>query len=328
MTTFESVNAFPLENNDVLFFDIFYKNNEIYLISPIYNDVIDSNDIKITIDNVEIKIKDKYIKEKREPIVIYVYNYSSCLEQIEAIIKYKEITKTFILKQTISTEPKHYLTLTTLFKNDYYLFPLFYKYYKEQGVSHFYMYYNGKITPEIIKVFSYNDVTLIEWDYRYWNNKDEYLYTHHAQLGQMHHCIYKYGKESCDYMIFCDLDEYLYVPKQNIKNFILNNKEIDTFGFRNRWSQTINNKIPETFQNVFLTSDAIWYGNRSKNIFKIDSVKTISIHIGNEFFNVPKSINDLTMFHFYNWTNKNRKITDLSFAIIDTTNFLYNDIYV
>ena len=82
MTTFESVNAFPLENNDVLFFDIFYKTNEIYLIMPIYNTIIDSDDIQITIDNNKIKLKNKYIKEKREPICIYFYDYSSCLESI------------------------------------------------------------------------------------------------------------------------------------------------------------------------------------------------------------------------------------------------------
>jgi len=318
MALFESVNRFDLEKDDVLFFDIFYKNNELYLIMPIYNDVISSDDIKIIINNVEIKIKDKLIKNKREPICIYVYDCPFCLESIEAEVKYKEKTQLFNLKcGIVPDEPVHYLTLTTLFKNDFYLFPLFYKYYKEQGVSHFYMYYNGKITPEIVKTFSCNEVTLIEWDYRYWNNKDECIYTHHAQLGQMHHSIYKYGKDVCEYMIFCDLDEYLHTPNHNIKDFILNNKDIDVFGFLNKWSHPINDIIPETFPTTFLTSNTFNYGNRSKNIYKIDSIKTISIHTGNEFFNAPKRLMGLEMFHFYNWTNASRKLVDVSFSIIN-----------
>ncbi len=71
------------------------------------------------------------------------------------------------------------------------------------------MYYNGKITDEIMKYYNKKDITLIEWDYIYWND-NSLEYGHHAQLGQIHDAIYRYGKDNSEYIIFCDLDEYLF----------------------------------------------------------------------------------------------------------------------
>jgi hypothetical protein len=42
---------------------------------------------------------------------------------------------------------------TTLFKDDFKLIHVFYNYYLKQGIEHFYLYYNGKLTDLIIKEF-------------------------------------------------------------------------------------------------------------------------------------------------------------------------------
>ena len=335
-------NHFPLPSTDtktnVLFFDIFFKNNKIYLILPIYNQPYSTNDIFIKVDNnpKPLIVTTKYIKNEYEPILIYIYDYYSSINTntIHVSVEYKNIVHSYSLEHIVTTMTNK-LTLTTLFKDDYETFPFFYKYYKDQGVSHFYLYYNGRITPEIYEYIKSNndnnDITLIEWDFHYWNfldedkdktiAKGEYLYAHHAQMGQIHHAIYRYGKELNEYMIFCDFDEYLYIPKTSLLQFILQYPTIELIGFRNKWADLLDEKKHSNnqFPSKLITSSTIFnYGVRSKNIYKLSSVNTIYIHFCRNF-NKPNIISyiDFYMFHFYKWSDPNR-------VILETCNIVEN----
>ena len=319
MTT-TKVNSFPLSNTEVLFFDIFFKNNKIYLILPIYNEPYSTDDIIIKINNnpKPLIITTKYMKNQYEPILVYIYDYYVVEKKITATVEYKGIIKEYELEHIVTSEIKHHiLSLTTLFKNDYKLFPFFYDYYKKQGVSHFYMYYNGKLTDEIRQFFDNNaDVTLIEWDYVYWNDMtlSKNKYQHHAQLGQMHHAIYKYGKDINDYMIFCDFDEYLHIPNNTLYEYIIQRPGIDVVGFRNKWADPVDyfdNSKPNTFPSKLLTSKPFRYGERSKNIYKLSSINTISIHFGHTYTK-PNLVGytDLFMYQFYKWTDPGRIIRE------------------
>lgn len=307
------VNRFDINDSELLFFDIFFKNNKIYLILPIYNEPYDTDDIKIKVNNTDnIYITTKFIKNNWEPALIYIYDYISDLKQIELSIEYNNITKSFVLEHIISNNIHHKLSLTTLFKDDYVLFPFFYNYYKNQGVSHFYMYYNGKITSEIRRIFDKSDVTLIEWDFPYWiDKKINSKHMHHAQMGQMHDAIYRFGKDICDYMIFCDLDEYLYIANTKLIKFIEENNNIDIIGFCNKWSDVVDDSLlrqPLMFPSKLLTSPLYYYGNRSKNIYNLNSINIIGIHRGYEFSKIDiNSVTDFYMFHFYKWNNSIRE---------------------
>ena len=272
---------FAINNSKLLFFDIIHKNNKIYLIMPIYNTPANPDNIIVSVNNMSLKLTESYVKDSDEPILIYIYEYNSepnsetkvNVSLVNNMIKsynLRHIYTNAIHGNNTNTKTNKFLALTTLFKYDYYIFPLFYNYYKDQGVQHFYMYYNGIITPEISKIFNKPDVTLVEWNFHYWNPRGT-KYAHHAQMGQMHHALYKYGKDIYDYMIFCDLDEYLHIPKNKfiepqsqsqqqyldntIREFIKNNSAIDVFGFCNIWANTINDTIPNNRQlpNKFLT---------------------------------------------------------------------------
>lgn len=340
-----SPNYFALNKNILVFFDIFYKNNKIYMIMPIYNEPANPDHIFVTVNNKLLQLTETHIKDSNEPALIYVYDYISPPNSvIKVTIKLiNRMVKSYGLRHiytksnvNANTKENHFLALTTLFKYDYYLFPLFYNYYKKHGVQHFYMYYNSIITPEIKALFDKPDVTLIEWGFHYWNPTG-IKYSHHAQMGQMHHALYRYGKDVYDYMIFCDLDEYLHIPSKYIKNkdqsdnkdqqdnknqkhnvtisnFIKSNKNIDIFGFCNYWSKTIDYSIPTIttteFPAKFLAVDQpCEYLERSKNIYKVSSINTIGIHqIGYNFYNDKKSITDLNMYHFYKWSSRNRDI--------------------
>jgi len=314
------MNSFPLSNNkdnDVLFFDVFYKNNKIYLILPIYNQPYSPNDIKLRVndDTYPLVLSIKFERNEYEPTLIYVYDYFAFSKKIVLNVEYLNITREYKLKHIICNERLKTLGLTTLFKDDYLAFPFFYEYYKKQGVSHFYMYYNGKITPEIREIFTKDksDVTLIEWDFRYWNfleeekeaaiKKGDYLYAHHAQLGQIHHAIYRYGKDVCEYMAFCDFDEYLHIPNMYLSQFLQQYPDVDIVGFCNKWAETVSVEDLKT-QTTILTSEPISYGKRSKNIYKMSSVNTIYIHFCYDFTKENiMGYTDFWFYHFYQWNN-------------------------
>jgi hypothetical protein len=351
MITHYKPNYFTINKNILLFFDIFYKDNKIYLIMPIYNTAVNSDHIHISVNNKFLQLTETHIKDSNEPILIYIYNYTSPANTIikvkvkfmNRLIKSYDLThihtRVNISNMSISNNSNNsnnsnFLALTTLFKDDYYLFPVFYNYYKKQGVQHFYMYYNSVVTPEIKTIFDKPDVTLIEWGFHYWN-PIEIKYRHHAQMGQMHHALYRYGKDMYEYMIFCDLDEYLHIPskyftdkdkkEENLKtktktktkkiaNFIKNNPTIDIFGFRNYWANTINDRIPtltttEFPQKFLAVKEPVEYLERSKNIYKVSSVNTMGIHqIGYTFYSELTAITDLEMYHFYKWSLRKRNI--------------------
>jgi len=309
------------------------------ILKPIYNTPTSSKDITLTVDNNVLHLTESHVKDSYEPTLVYVYEYitppnTTVKVNINNINNMSESynlihinTLTDINTINTRTGTNKFLAVTTLFKHDHRLFPLFYNYYKEQGVDHFFMYYNGVITEEIKKVFDKPDVTLVEWNFHYWNTHGV-KYIHHAQTGQMHHALYKYAKDVYDYMIFCDLDEYLHIPKNKciteiapnseeyidntIRKFITNNPNIEVFGFCNFWSDTIDGSIPSSphLPKKFLAvRDPVEYLERSKNIYKVASINTIGIHqIGDGVHVNMKHIVDLKMYHFYKWSSKNRKI--------------------
>ena len=352
-------NSFYITDTRLLFFDIFYKNNKIYLIMPIYNKPANPLQITIIVNKSELSLSESFVKDSNEPALIYVYNVPSVNSEIASEIEVEvtccEITKTYTLSHIIAPTPttpttpttprQHFLTLATLFQNDYTIFPLFYNYYKSQGVSHFYMYYNGVITKQIKDFFakySSDIVTLIEWNFHYWNPRT-FKYPHHAQPAQIHHAIYRYGKSMSEYMISCDLDEYLHIPVQvdnnkennkdgygidlTLKKYIDSHRDIDIFGFCNIWATTLDNKYPiePVLPDKILTVESINpYKDRSKNIYKVDSIQTVGIHQVGEsepasFNENLKSIADLQMYHFYNWSRGARTIENCNIIVSPPT---------
>ena len=70
----KEINTFILDDDCNLFYDIFYKNNNIYIILPIYNVPTDSSSIKIKVDNNELKTPITYkYASGNESILIYIY---------------------------------------------------------------------------------------------------------------------------------------------------------------------------------------------------------------------------------------------------------------
>lgn len=308
---FYNINSFNLNDNELLFFDIFYKNNLIYLICPIYRvnyPNFDLISIYQIIDNLQVKCEliNSIIENVQEAFALLIFKPNMILDIININVIYENENKEYELNH-IKTIKKYKLTLTTLCKNDYKLFNLFYDYYTNLGVEAFYIYYNGKVNENIKNTFLKNNVYLIEWDFKYFNNLDTYSYLHHAQLTQMHNALYKFGKDTTEYMIFNDLDEYFYINKNELTNLL--NLNYGSYLFYNVWARTIDNNIPNKLPNNIYIHDNIIKA-RSKCIHKVDNIISLHVHDVRKYVNeeIIKYENNNIFYHFYNWSQPNRNI--------------------
>ena len=302
--SFDDINSFPLDENKLLFFDIYHKDNQIILICPVYEDIDPSefiSNIKISNNGIPLNLDGFQSKIEYEPILIIGYKFTSSNKINMIKVEFNGIIKEFNLKCEDLID-LHKLSITTLFKDDFKLIDLFYSYYDSQGVKKFYLYYNGILTTEIKELFSKKGVKLIEWNFKYWNSTSNTNFLHHAQMGQIHHALWKYGKNRSEYMIFCDFDEYLTVDNKTLINEI-KEKKYDFFGFCTQWCLV--EEIPKTLPFNFTKSEIIPYPSRSKCIYKVSLINTIGIHYSNENLN-GKS--DYIMYHFLNFSNIKRII--------------------
>lgn len=321
-------------NDKVIFFDISHINNKITVIMPVYTKIpqIPNDEMfKLIYKTKEIHFEKKQVRLSYEPIIVIIFDFTSDNTENTITVKYNNIQKDIVL-QNIKLENKYNLSLTTLFKDDYYLLDMFYNYYKSQGVEYFYLYYNGMIdnlvdklknSDKLKKLLDNDDITFIEWNYKYWNeidknnknknhDKNKHL-VHHAQLGQIHSALYNYGKNTSEYMIFCDLDEYMTIKSDNnikIIDYINENNNCNCFVFKNCWSKTLDSTIPDIFPNKFLTSKPFSYPSRSKCIYRTNKALILGIHEPRNYLEYnDKNI----MYHFYSWSNTDRKLDDIKY---------------
>lgn len=321
-------NSLYNKNGSLFAFDAFIKNNFLYLVMPLYKNYPSCNQIHAFIKSGSIILYDDIIKNSREATRILIYKIIS-QESSGHICAIIYNNRKFTINQNNTNVENlfdnSYLSLTTLCKNDYELIQPFINYYVKNGVERFYIYYNGIITPDIQEniitichkyTIPMKKIIFIEWNFAYWHNNSLHT-THHAQLGQMHHALYFFGKSHSQYMIFCDLDEYFYIKNGTIENLIRKNEIVDTFCFHNSWAQLINMQINDhkniEFPKTFIHSKTVHnYGWRSKCIHKVGSVRTISIH-KHDLYNKrnPLLSKKYVMFHFYNWTQLDRKIESI-----------------
>ena len=154
---------------------------------------------------------------------------------------------------------------------------MWYDYYINQGVEHFYMYYNGELNDDIKNILNKPNVTLHEWNYSYWSRFKGRL--HFAQMGQIQHALYKYGKDSSEYMIFCDLDEFLYL-KENITLIDkLKSEKPDQIAFHNCWAKLMEDHIPDKFPDRFYINKTKRLNpGRRKGLCKTSKINSSSVH--------------------------------------------------
>lgn len=310
---YDNINFYFIQDQKLLFFDIFARDNMVIIVSPIYLDYnIKYNDIVVIHNNKKLTNNNNftnknYMKSELFYVKIFELNNTSS-DFIDIKLKYENITLFYNLHHYKSNK-KFFLITSTLFKNDFKLFKPYYDYYTKQGVEFFYMYYNGILNDEIRSYFNYSNVKLFEWNFEYWHNNN--LGEHVAQLGQICHYLYKYGKNLSKYVILNDLDEYMYVEKMTLKKLLINNAKYDYFMFLNYWCKTLDDKIPidDLPSKIIKENENLGKFYRTKCIYKTRIINFPGIHVMNtQKQNDNYYSNNLMLLHFSNWSNENRFI--------------------
>ena len=83
---------------DFTLFDIFWKNNDIYLVLSINNEEVNENDLNVSVNNINLVLKKKIIKKEEwsvcEPVLIFIYGDNNINENellVNITYKYKPI---------------------------------------------------------------------------------------------------------------------------------------------------------------------------------------------------------------------------------------------
>lgn len=285
--SYDDINSLIIKD-EIVFYDIYHKNNQLILICPVKDSIQAATKLellKIYHKDIQLEFDGYILKSDEEPIFIAGYKFVSDNAKNDITVNYGQISKTFTLIQNQSvTDLK--LSLTAQIHDDFNLFDMFYTYYIKQGVQSFNVYHNGQIQDILVP-----GTTFIKWNFK-------------STSAQMQHSLWKYGKNKTEYMIFCDLDEYLQVQdKTIIEEITETNNQI--YGFCNTWCRT--ETIPEVFPNLFEILSRSNYGTRSKNIYKVSDVNVIGIHT--PYLTGDQTLTgkfDYTMYHFLNWSNPSR----------------------
>lgn len=312
---YHDINKTVDEFGKTIIFDIFNKNGTIIAICPLYN----KTDFDDLIKNIKINIQGKfsnatnyYVRNSYEPILILFFDLHANNKLTQVSVFYKNLTQTFnLLNSRFSHLKSKNFSVTTLFKDDYNLIKRFYKYYKIQGVDFFYLYYNGISNDEIKEICNKEDILLIDWNFKYWND-ETCDFQHHAQIGQMIHALWKYGKTMDKYIGFFDLDEYLTVENKPLAKELLE-LDLTAYGFCNRWAVSNPNLGEEELPVDFIYGYKCDIPKRSKFIYKTDKISIPYIH-QSELPDVRVK-QDYDMYHFYNWSQPDR-IMPLNYVFV------------
>jgi len=306
---YDNINNFKIFDDKYLFFDIFARNNQIILICPSYINI--NEYISIVYNDTLLPLV--HIDGTNSAIYILYYSLLESLptSSISCKVFYQDQYKEFNIEHVIFDIKRYTIIQTTLFKDDYFLLNMFTNYYKtKHGIEHFYMYYNDDINKiDMNNINNKDSITFIEWNYDYFYPS---FPTHSAQPAQINHAFLKYGVVLSEYMLFNDLDEYIYINNTNNRIIdILSDisfKKYSLIVFHNNWCNTIDDKIPTNFPNKFLRQNIILpYHYRSKFICKTNDINIIlSIH-GCDYFTKQNAEvlddNNYLLFHFFKWAS-------------------------
>lgn len=302
-TNYDIVNSFKLTENTYLFFDIFARNNELIIICPKYNKKL-LYTLQIKINN--ISLQDPLIIHAQDELYVIKYNIYNVNNDgnINVNVEFNRIKKSYTLYYKRFNKIYN-IVHTTLFKDDGYLLNKFIKYHENQGVEHFFIYYNNTLNN--LKAITKDNITYIEWAFPYRDSNNRCI----TQPAQLNHALYKYGKLLSKYLLLSDLDEYVHIPKLSLKELITINPNYEAYIFLNNWCDTI--EIPEDLDKYreglndsnlpleFYRDTYIFpYGKRSKYLTNTNVLNLNNIH-STIYKNIY--INDnIVIFHFFRWS--------------------------
>lgn len=209
----------------VLVYDFFIRDSTLYFISTFENSNGPELTIKIGAQTVQT-IKETALKEP-EPVRYFSCPYTGP-ERIVAVINGCSLS----LSVPIVKPLRHGLAICTLFKHESPADVLrFVEYYRMQGVTAFYLYYNGPLRALVNMPQDY-DIIYKAWDFNYWNTGSGYRHCAQSVFLTMVRCRYL---ASCDWLALIDLDEFI-SGSQLLSDYLKGCADVDVIRIRNYWS--------------------------------------------------------------------------------------------
>lgn len=198
----------------------------------------------ISCKEIGIDYYDHFIDPYGHEIIILPFYTKSDLLDFLKINNFLIVSRTYgnepclfaYKKPTIKNivEKKYSLSIMTLFYSEQNKdLDIFYQYYVDQGVDHFFMYYNGEMS-EKKNLPTDSKITYVEWNFKYWLKQDGLK--HHAQIPAMIHFHKKY-LPYCKYAMMIDTDEFIYCKEGNIKNYLIQNNIQQHLYTRHNWAK-------------------------------------------------------------------------------------------
>jgi hypothetical protein len=199
--------------------------------------------------------------------------------------------------------PRNRLTACTLFaKRDVSLIPTWIEYYKKRGVEHFYLYFNDSldscVLPEI------EGVTYMEWPFIFWID-DQIGGSICGLITFLNDFLY-WSKHFSDYILFCDLDEFI-----ETKQFNLSENKL-CYAFMNKHVH-LNNPVPflETSEPIenreFTENPKVWVYKDGSKVIASTKIEVLNVHYVQKPF-TDESNTEIAgkFFHVVNFTNRLR----------------------
>lgn len=258
-------------NGNPFIFDTFIKNDILYLISTHYNNA----DLPITIKVNGVQADEEGYNEY-EPVRCF-FTKAPSNPNVKLEICGNEIPVSVRIVE--SNQPSG-IGIATLFKSDAYRIPDFINYYKKQGVTKFWFYYNGsKLPPGLPEG---ENINYRLWDYTYFNTRTNTCHLMHcAQTAFLTLCSKLYLPD-VEWLILNDLDEWIYHENTTIADYlknILEDKQI--VQIRNHWAKRRGNEIKYSsrYSNDFNIRSKCIYRNTYKDYFGIHFPKTKNLNL-------------------------------------------------
>ncbi len=231
----------------VLFSDAFitqdaYDGRNLVLVTTYYPDQpFDFREVSVRVDGAPLRLFEDRGRDEHAPMraVIYPLGDLPDREAHEVRISYRGQQEGARLSPERPPE-RPVFALATLFKDDFAQVETCYRYYKDQGVERFYLFYNGRLAQVPGTLFSAPDIVYGEWPFQYWLDGFGGGPTkrHHAQTMFLTMVRYRFIGH-CSYLALVDLDEFLGVRGDRLMTVrdYVETMGCEALSARCRWSE-------------------------------------------------------------------------------------------
>ncbi len=326
MSTHYRPTPFELDGHDdrFLFSDVFIADSDagrnLIFITTYYPDMeFDFGEVSVTLDRTRLSMFEDNGRDEHEPMraIIFPIGRLPYQPSYNLEVQYRGQR----VSARINNEPppdERKFALATLFKDDFEQVETCYRYYKQQGVEHFYLFFNGRLSRLSKPLFSAPDITYGEWNFRYWI--DAGAKQHHAQSMFLTLMRYRFLPRS-SYLLLVDLDELMAVRGKNmtLRDFVYRADEESITApmywaeVRNPNNATLRNARQSNLRgstpNISLTDLEHLWANvghegeaRTKTVYRGDYEGFCGVHRPKRPYDTNAS-NDLALYHLVNTTH-------------------------